>query len=89
MLPVRSAHAALRTGSIAFLDADEPVLAFVREAQGQALLAVFNLSSTAVTCTLPLSQPAQAVAAPGVSNGQLSGNRVELPAHGVLYATLG
>jgi alpha-glucosidase len=85
----RRAHAPLRTGIIAFLDTPEPVLAFVREAQGQSLLAVFNLSGAPVACTLPLSLPAQAMEAPGVSNGQVDGSRVELPAHGVLYATLG
>jgi alpha-glucosidase len=85
----RRVHDALCTGAIAFLDAPEPVLAFVRETGGEALLVVFNLSGTAVDCTLPLPRPAQALAAPGVANGHIEGHRVELPAHGVLYATLG
>ncbi|WP_407060993.1 alpha-amylase family glycosyl hydrolase [Agrilutibacter solisilvae] len=96
----RRAQPALCTGAIAFVDAPEPVLAFVREPHGHAaLLAVFNLSGAPVECWLPLAQPAQSVDAPGVRNGRIvdgkadgadgPGVLVHLPAHGVLYATLG
>ncbi len=43
-LQLRKAHPALALGSIRFLDAPEPLLAIVREAQGEVLLCLFNLS---------------------------------------------
>ena len=42
VLAFRKRHPALRLGSIAFLDAPENVLAFVREADGERLLCAFN-----------------------------------------------
>ncbi len=42
----RKASDALRFGKTAFLDMPEPILAFRRDHDGQALTAVFNLSRT-------------------------------------------
>jgi alpha-glucosidase len=47
LLGFRRRHAALRTGSLEFLDAPEPLLAFERKAGGQRLLCLFNFGSSA------------------------------------------
>jgi alpha-glucosidase len=85
----RKTQPALTQGAIRFLDAPEPVLAFVREAEGTALLVVFNLSADALAWSLPPGTTADAVLAPGVHNGHVEGQTLHLPAHGAFYATLG
>ena len=52
-LAFRRAHPALQQGPAAFLDSTEPVLAFEREAGGERLLCVFNLSAVATTFIVP------------------------------------
>jgi alpha-glucosidase len=49
----RRQQPALRDGDIRFLDAPEPVLAFVREHEGRRLLLAFNLSPVAVAWDAP------------------------------------
>jgi alpha-glucosidase len=85
----RRAHPALVTGSIRFLDAPEPVLAFVREDHGERLLVVFNLGREPVRWPLPGGLRASALDDHGQHAGAIEGGAVELPAHGVLYAALG
>ena len=51
----RKTQAPLIHGSIRFIDAPEQVLAFVREHEGVAVLAAYNLSATAVAVALPES----------------------------------
>ena len=85
----RKAQPALTQGAIRFLDAPEPVLAFVREIEGATLLVAFNLSANALTWSLPPGTTANAVPAPGVHNGHVEGQALHLPAHGAFYATLG
>ncbi|MDT8408852.1 MAG: alpha-glucosidase family protein [Wenzhouxiangellaceae bacterium] len=83
----RSAQPVLRWGSIRLLQTDEPVLAFVRELEGESMLAVFNLSAEPVGATLPEAfDDHAALECPGPINGNLSGERIELPAHGVVFA---
>ncbi|MFC5570330.1 alpha-glucosidase family protein [Lysobacter yangpyeongensis] len=83
----RRTQPALREGAIRFLDAPEPVLAFVREGDGQKLLVVFNLSASAVDWVLPEGlRAANPVVAPGITNGHIDGNTRRLPAHGAFYA---
>jgi alpha-glucosidase len=53
MIALRQAHAALRCGNLIFLEAPEPVLAFVREDDGERLLCVFNLGHAACDWTPP------------------------------------
>ena len=84
----RKDQPALTAGSIRFLDAPEPVLAFIREHEGQSLLVAFNLSGSALDWSLPSDLRAHAVDAPGVHNGRIDGGRLHLPAHGASYATL-
>lgn len=84
----RRTQPALVDGTIRFLDTPEPVLAFVREHAGRALLVAFNLSAAAVECALDAG-PATPVDAPGLVRGHLDGGRLRLPARGAFYAMLG
>src|SRR3546814_1383895 len=54
MIALRREHAALRTGTLTFVDAPEPLLAFERAADdGQRLLCVLNLGHASVDWTPP------------------------------------
>ena len=80
----RKEQPALIEGSIRFLDAPEPILAFEREQDGERMLMTFNLSANPVEWDVP-SQWATAtqVRAPGVAMGTFAEGRATLPAHGV------
>jgi alpha-glucosidase len=83
----RKAQAALREGDIRFLDAPEPILAFVRRHEEGAMLVAFNLSNNEVEWTLPTSHAAAAVLdAPGVSTGTIRDGRLAFPPRGVVFA---
>lgn len=84
----RAGQAALVEGDIAFLDAPEPVLAFVRSHGGERLLVAFNLSARPAEWTLPDGAAPQAVEDHGLPAGNVEGARLRLPAHGVYYARL-
>lgn len=87
LLRWRKSHPALVTGEIAFLDANEPVLAFTRRGADESLLVVFNLSASAQTWTVPAS-----IGTPtpltdhGLRAGELQGGTLHLPPRGVFYA---
>jgi alpha-glucosidase len=85
----RKTQPALTLGAIRFVDAPEPVLAFVRGAEGATVLVAFNLSASAVEWSLPAGTNAHTIIAPGVHNGRVHGQTLHLPAHGAFYATLG
>lgn len=79
----------LQTGDIRFLDADEPVLAFVREQPGEAaILAVFNLGRDAATWQVSAALTPNPIDVPGIASGRLAGQQLQLPGHGVFYAAL-
>lgn len=82
----RKQQPALVLGDIAFLDAPEPVLAFVRTHADAQRLVVFNLSSQPCTWQLPAGMAVTADTVPGVANAQLQDAVVRLPARGMLYA---
>ncbi len=82
----RKTQPALLTGSIEFLDAPEPLLAFVREQDGQRLLVAFNLSADVQCWQAPAI--AALLDAPGVATATLGDNVLELPPHGAAYAVL-
>jgi alpha-glucosidase len=84
----RRGQPALTAGSITFLDAPEPVLAFRRDGEGQSLLAVFNLSAQPVHWSLPDGLAVRPIDGPGVIPGQLAQGRITLPARGVFYARI-
>jgi len=95
----RKDQPALLDGDIRFLDAPEPVLAFLRSNGDETLLVAFNLSANDTAWALPADVIAQAVATQAVTAqaiddhgllaGRVDGGRLHLPAHGVYYATLG
>ena len=84
----RKQQPALVSGSIAFLDAPEPVLAFIREVDGQRLLAAFNLSPGQAGFTLPPGGWRQQLGH-GLPAAEVDGDGVVLPAHGTFFATAG
>ena len=84
----RRSQPALRRGGIRFLDAPEPVLAFVREGDGQRLLVVFNLSPQDVDWRLPPGLVVHAFDGHGLLQGALAGDRLSLPPRGVFYARI-
>ena len=85
----RTTQPALQRGDIRFLDAPEPVLAFVRGDGDDALLVVFNLSTAAVHWTIPAGIDAQPLDGHGLVAGRLDGPVLHLPACGVFYARVG
>jgi alpha-glucosidase len=83
----RKQQPALLMGDIAFLDAPEPVLAFVRRDGDAAMLVVFNLSDAATSWPLPAAQAhAAALEDAPVNGARIVDGRVQLPPRGVLYA---
>src|SRR5690606_34143692 len=82
----RKAQPALVLGSIRFLDAPGQLLAFVREHEGQRLLAAFNLSGDAVEWRAP--DGIAPLAAPGPEAAAFDGGLLRFPPHGAIFATL-
>lgn len=83
----RKRHAALRWGDINFVDVSEPVLAFTRCSGESRIFAAFNLSSQPVEAVVKLPRQLQQIESVGVLAGELVGDRLRLPAHGVVFAT--
>ncbi|ALS97504.1 alpha-glucosidase family protein [Lacimicrobium alkaliphilum] len=84
----RKQQPALTSGSIEFLNAPEPILAFVRKTPQQSLLVCFNLSDDAVNCELDLQSVAVLNNQHGLSVGSLDNGRLSLPAYGCVFANL-
>ncbi len=90
LLTWRKDQPALRQGDIHFIDSPEPLLAITRHCQEQHLLACFNLSNQPVSFQPPAKlQIDTPLPCPGPATGQITSNgRIELPPHGVLFASL-
>src|SRR5471032_3014420 len=72
----------LTRGDIVFFDAPEPVLALRRDLDGErGVIAIFNLDAEPVSFTLPQVAGAQTMSGHGLP-GEVSGDRVTLPAYG-------
>ena len=84
-LTARRNSAALRSGEIEFLDIPAPVLAFVRAAEGERVLCVFNLSREDATFQSGLLHTASALDM-GCGEATLAGGKLAL---GPLTAWLG
>jgi len=82
IIAFRQSNASLRLGDTRFLDTPEPVLAFLREAGDEAILCVFNLSTSAISATL-----GGTVALTGPAVASLDGDRLHLPANGFAFLT--
>ncbi len=84
----RNTQPALREGGIRFLDAPEPVLAFVRELDGHRMLAAFNLSAESVAWEFPTGLAPETDEGHGLLAGHLDGSALRLPPRGVFFARL-
>ncbi|WP_243042180.1 alpha-glucosidase family protein [Dyella sedimenti] len=85
----RKGQPALRWGSICFIDAPEPVLAFTRQHGEDTVLVAFNLSREAVTLPLPALGALTPIDGHGLATGQWDGEGLRLPGHGALFARVG
>ena len=79
VLAFRRESAALRRGRTRFLDVPEPLLVFVREHEGEALLCAFNLSGDALT--LGLDATGELVGPGGTASLVDGGLRLESNGH--------
>ncbi len=82
LLAVRRKSRALRWGEIEFLDAPAPVLAFVREHEGESVLCAFNMSGKPAA----FSDRRLASARPLLQSAATDGS--DLPPYGVLIAAV-
>lgn len=76
----RRRHNALRLGSIEFIDAPEPILAFRRKYQEESLLCVFNLGAAAEEFATPTGGRDHGLGL----GGEMRETRAFLPPHGGL-----
>ena len=85
----RKSQPALRLGDIAFIDTAEPVLAFTRRLDGQAVLVVFNLDGAPVDIRLPalLGKP-RPLDGHGLLQGHFDGGQLRLPGYGAWFASV-
>jgi len=84
----RKSQPALVHGSIRFLDAPEPLLAFVREHEGRSMLMAFNLSGEGQAWDMPSEFHSTDIAGHGLSAGRVEGRRIQLPPHGGIFREL-
>ena len=85
----RRGQPAIRWGAIRFVDAPEPVLAFVRELDGARVLCAFNLGRTPVRATIAGGAGARPLDGHGLPAAVAAGDGGwDFPPHGVLYAAL-
>ncbi|MEM9436257.1 MAG: alpha-glucosidase family protein [Pseudomonadota bacterium] len=79
-LAFRQASAALRSGKSRFADLPEPLIAFTREADGETITCVFNLSREPASLMLSEAAPLT-----GPRAAELDGLTLVLPANGFAY----
>jgi alpha-glucosidase len=84
----RQALPVLQRGDIEFIAATESVLVFKRRLDGDGILAAFNLSSEPQSLELNGVHAGPLLSGHGMPEGELVGNRLLLPDHGVLFAHL-
>jgi alpha-glucosidase len=75
----------LYTGAIRFLETPEPVLAFLRERDGETLLCLFNFGRKTVTVDLPGIASAELLPDSGFS-AEIGAGRATLPPLGAAFA---
>ncbi len=83
----RRSQPALVHGTIRFIDVPEPVLAFVREAEGQRLLVAFNLSAGPVDVALP-GFDSHNLDGHGLASGATTNGRLQLPAYAAWFGSI-
>ena len=88
LLAFRKAHPALRDGTIAFVDAPEGVLAFVR-ARNQQILCLFNFSAEEQTVAVPANQTVETLRGHGFSGSlDVDARSIRLPPGEIFYGLL-
>ncbi|MBU2870759.1 alpha-glucosidase family protein [Colwellia sp. E2M01] len=82
----------LRYGDIEFVEVQDPILAFVREYEGEKLLVCFNFSEQAQTIAVSeLTKNAEnltEVVGHKLTSGSIVGGNLQLPAFGCFYSKL-
>jgi alpha-glucosidase len=81
----RREQPALYTGAIRFLETPEPVLAFLREAEDETLLCLFNLGRDSLTIDLPGFASAELLPDSGFL-AEIGSGRATLPPLGAAFA---
>ncbi|NQZ28653.1 MAG: alpha-glucosidase [Colwellia sp.] len=88
----RKEQPALRYGDIKFIDTPEPILAFVRQYQGEQLLVCFNFSEQSQTVALSsltqLSDSLTAVSGHKLTSATIVDGVLQLPPFGCFYCKL-
>lgn len=85
MMAFRANEPALRSGSIAFVDTPDGILAFRRTAGSNSVLCVFNLTDREIDWSLPSASQVTPVNGP-FNDGVLLGGKVNLPPFGGFLA---
>jgi alpha-glucosidase len=88
-LSLRKSHAALRSGSIRFLDAGDDLLAFIREGDGEKLLCAFNFNASAASWTLPKFLGAVTALDFAGNGAAVDENSLKLPGLSAFIGTIG
>lgn len=84
----RQQQPALKWGDIRFIESSEPILAFVRELNGERVLAVFNLSNGTQQFDLSGQGSWNELSGHGLVSATVDNQRLLLPAHASWYASL-
>lgn len=82
----RSTEPALRSGDMTFFDAEAPIFAFTRTAEGRTLVCAFNLSTEEASLTLPFD--AADAGAPGLTGATLTGRALSLSPKGAFIGAM-
>jgi len=88
-LAFRREHAALVSGAIEFLDADDDVLAFVRSVEGERLLCLFNFAGEPAEWTVPAELDQLQLLETLGQGARIEGTTVALDALSSCFARLG
>jgi len=82
----RKAHPALVLGAVEVHDGDEPVLALTRRLEETRVFIAFNLSAEPQRVAMPTVRGLRVLDGHGLVSGDIDGDVLVLPAHGVVFA---
>jgi alpha-glucosidase len=88
-LALRKSHAALRSGTIRFLDGTDDMLAFIRESDGEKLLCAFNFSASAASWAMPKTVGAVTALNLAGTSAAVDGNRLKLAGLSAFIGAIG
>jgi alpha-glucosidase len=84
----RKNHLPLQCGDIRFIDAHEAILMFTRSHQDETIIVAFNLSQQPLTAKLPRAYRLSRFDVPGLVNGRIDGQSMDLPGYGAVFASV-